>query len=268
MAHDGQRFRSLRVSVCVVLLLIAGAVPALTASDDQTPGSTSTFRPPSSADFFFGRPRATVGVRGNWVFASAGSDIFDFVTEQLTIERSAFNRPALGIDFAVNVASRIDLIVGFEGSRMSQDSEYRHFVDNELLPIAQTTSLGETSFTAGMKFALLPPGRRVSRYAWIPSKVTPYVGAGGGVLHHKFQQDGDFVDFVDNQVFASSFESSGWAPSAYALGGADIHVYRRLFLSLEGRYTWSNATLDRDFVDFAPMDLKGFRFGAGFHYAF
>lgn len=268
MAHDGQRFRSLRVGVCVLLLLIASAVPPLTASDDQTPGSTSTFRPPSSADFFLGRPRATVGVRGNWVFASAGSDIFDFVTDQLTIDRSAFNRPALGIDFAVNVAPRVDVIAGFEGSRMEQGSEYRHFVDNNLLPIQQTTSLTEATLTAGVKLALLPPGRRVSRFAWIPSKVTPYVGAGAGVLHYNFRQLGDFVDFEDSHVFSSTFQSSGWAPSAYAAGGTDIHVYRRLFLSLEGRYTWGSATLDRDFVDFDPMDLKGFRFGAGFHYAF
>ena len=267
MAYSGQRFHGLTAIACAATLLLASVLPAQ-ASGDQNPGSTSAGRPPVSADFFFGRPRATVGVRGNWVFASASGDIFDFITDELTLDRSAFNKPALGVDLAVNVAPRIDVVASFEGSRISRDSEYRDLVDNNLLPIAQTTSLGEAGFTAGLKFALLPPGRRVSRYAWIPAKVTPYVGGGGGMLHYNFRQVGDFVDYVDNSIFSSTFSSSGWAPSIYAAGGTDVHVYRHLFLTLEGRYTWSSAELDRDFVDFAPMDLKGFRFGAGFHYAF
>ncbi len=268
MAHNGQRLRGPLMSVCGVLILFASALPASAASGDQGPVSTSNLRPPSDADFFLGRPRATIGIRGNWVFASAGSDIFDFVTEQLTLDRSAFNKPALGLDFSLNVAPRIDVMLGFEGSRMEQASEYRHFVDNKLLPIEQTTSLKEQTLTAGVKFALLPSGRRVSRYAWIPSKLTPYVGAGAGVIRYDFQQFGDFVDFQDSHVFSSTFKSAGWTPSGFALGGADIHVLRRVFMSVEGRYTWSSAKLDRDFIDFDPIDLKGFRFGAGFHYAF
>ena len=268
MTHNGHRFCGPCLSVCALLLLAVSAVPASAASDDQNPGAPS-LRPPSSADFFLGRPRVTVGLRGNWVFASAGSDIFDFVTDQLTIERSAFNRPALGVDLSINVAPRVDVTMGFEGSMMRQGSEYRKFVDNKLLPIEQTTSLKEQAFSAGVKLALLPAGRRVSRFAWIPSKLTPYVGAGGGMLRYDFEQVGDFVDFDNSfRVFTSTFRSAGWTPSAYAAGGTDVHLFNRVFMSLEGRYTWSSAELDRDFVDFDPIDLKGFRFGAGFHYAF
>ena len=265
MTHNGHRFRGC-LSVCALLLAV-GTVPASAASDDQNPGAPS-IRPPSSADFFLGRPRVTVGLSGNWVVASAGSDVFDFVTEQLTLERSAFNRPGFGLNLAINVAPRVDVTMGFEGSMMRQGSEYRKFVDNKLLPIEQTTSLKEQAFSAGVKFALLPAGRRVSRFAWIPSKLTPYVGAGGGMLRYELEQVGDFVDFKDSHVFTSTFRSAGWTPSAYAAGGTDIHLFNRVFMSLEGRYTWSSATLDRDFVDFDPIDLKGFRFGAGFHYAF
>ncbi|MEY4095240.1 MAG: hypothetical protein RLZZ53_2439, partial [Acidobacteriota bacterium] len=39
-------------------------------------------------------------------------------------------------------------------------------------------------------------------------------------------------------------------------------------LSLEGRYTWKRADLGNDFLDFEPIDLGGFRFGAGIHLAF
>ena len=39
-------------------------------------------------------------------------------------------------------------------------------------------------------------------------------------------------------------------------------------LSLDGRYSWQQATLSQDFIDFEPIDLGGFRFGAGIHLAF
>ena len=267
MTRNGHRFRGPCLSVCAALLLAVSALPASAAPDDQNPGAPS-FRPPSSADFMLGRPRVTVGLSGNWVNASAGSELFDFVTDQLTLERSDFNRPAVGIDLSINVAPRLDATMGFEGSKMEKTSEYRKFVDNKLLPIEQTTGFKEQAFSAGVKLALLPAGRRVSRYAWIPSKITPYVGAGGGMLRYDFEQFGDFVDFADSHVFNSHFRSAGWTPSAYASGGTDVHLFSRVFMSLEGRYTWSSATLDKDFVDFDAIDLKGFRFGAGFHYAF
>lgn len=266
MTRNGHRFRGPCLSVCAVLLLAASALPASAASDDQNPNAPG-IRPPA-ADFMLGRPRVTIGMSGNWVMASAGSEIFDFVTDQLTIERSAFNRPGFGVNLAINVAPRLDVTMGFEASRMEQGSEYRDFVDNKLLPIEQTTSLKEQAFSGGVKFALLPAGRRVSRFAWIPSKFTPYVGAGGGILRYDFEQFGDFVDFADKHVFKSDFRSAGWTPSVFASGGTDVHLFHRVFMSLEGRYTWSSATLDRDFVDFDSIDLKGFRFGAGFHYAF
>ena len=119
-----------------------------------------------------------------------------------------------------------------------------------------------------MRFALLPSGRRISRFAWIPRTVTPYVGAGGGAVKYDFGQHGSFVDFETRRVFNDSFRSAGWAPSAHALAGADVRIYRKLYLTMEGRYTWSKATLDNDFVDFAPLDLAGLRLGGGVRVAF
>ena len=50
------------------------------------------------------------------------------------------------------------------------------------------------NLSGSVKFALTPRGREISSRAWIPSAVTPYVGAGGGVLHYQFLQFGDFID--------------------------------------------------------------------------
>jgi len=46
-------------------------------------------------------------------------------------------------------------------------------VDHQLQPITQTTSREEYSLTASVRFALLPSGRRISRFAWIPRALTP-----------------------------------------------------------------------------------------------
>jgi len=266
MAHNGQRFRGLLVSAGAVLAL--AGLPAPAAAQNPTPSPSGSFQAPSSPDFMLGRPRASIGVRGGWVFASAGSDIFDFVTKQLTLEKSSFNAPGFGADMSVNLTPRIDIIAGFDVAKSTTPSEYRAFVDNRNLPIQQTTSLRQSNIFGSVKFAVLPRGRAVSRFAWIPSTIVPFVGAGGGFTNYDFRQDGDFVDFSNNRVFAETFRSRGWAPTAHVLGGTDIQVYRRVFMSLEGRYQWAKATLGADFIDFDPIDLGGFRFGAGLHIVF
>jgi hypothetical protein len=82
-------------------------------------------------------------------------------------------------------------------------------------------------------------------------------------MRYTLLQNGDFVDFVDLSVFRSVFNSSQSAASAYVSGGVDARLYRRLYLTTEGRYVWSAAGLDRDFVGFEPLDLSGLRFSAG-----
>jgi hypothetical protein len=215
-----------------------------------------------------GRPRATIGVRGNWHMASAASDIFDFVTDQLTLEKSNFNTGSVGFEFTANVAPRVDIVGGMDLNRSRTPSEYRRLIDNRGLPIEQTTTLKQMNFTGSVKFALLPKGRNVSRLAWIPRTVVPYVGAGGGMGSYRFEQLGDFVDFQDNRVFSDFFSSRGWAPTAHVLGGTDVRVFNRMLVSFEGRYSWSKADLDRDFIDFEPIDLGGLKFGVGFHFVF
>lgn len=226
---------------------------------------------PSNAqtpDFLFGRPSGTIAVRSGWVFARAGSDLFTFVQDQLTVERKDFNAPAIGIDLDLSVAPRIDVVTGFEFSRASKRSEYRGFVDNLRLPINQTTRLREMNLSGSVKFALTPRGREISTHAWIPSAVTPYAGAGGGALWYEFHQTGDFVDFVDLSVFPNTFRSRGWTPSAHLFGGVDVKAWRRVYFSGEARYLWSHATLGEDFSGFDPIDLTGFTLTGGIRYMF
>lgn len=245
------------VTLCLVSTLVA-AIPA--AAQDQGPPRQ---HPGSTRDFLFGRPHGSLSLRGSWVFARAGSDLFDFVTDQLTLESNDFNGPAIGVEFGIAIAPRVEALAGVEWSRSSAPSEYRAYVDNNNLPIAQETRLKNVHVSGSVKIPLTPRGRSVSRLAWIPRGVTPYVGAGGGAVHYDFLQTGDFVDFVDLSVFTDVFQSKGWAPSAHVFGGVDLQLYRILFLQVEGRYLWSSGTLGRDFIDFDPIDLAGFRTTAG-----
>jgi Outer membrane protein beta-barrel domain len=224
----------------------------------------------SSPDFLFGSPNGMIGVRSGWVFASANSDLFTFVQEHLTVDRKDFNAPAIGVDVEIAVTPRLSAVGGFDYARATKNSEYRDFVDNQRLPITQTTQLSELNFSGSVKFAVTPRGRDISSRAWIPAAVTPYVGAGGGVLKYEFLQYGDFID-VDSpamDIFTDTFRSSGWTPSAHVFGGVDVRVYKRMYLSGEGRYLWSSSTPGLDFIDFDPIDLAGFKATVGIHYMF
>lgn len=248
----------------VVLTGLLAATPATASADQQNPDPPVS----STPDFFFGRPHGSIGFRGSWLFARADSDLFDFVQRQLTIDKKDFNTPAFGFDVALTIAPRVDVAVGAEFSQAQKKSEYRDFVDNRLLPIEQETGLKERMISGSIRFSLTPRGRGVSRYAWVPRTFAPYVGAGGGALWYRFEQNGDFVDFVDHSVFTDFFSSQGWAPSAHVFGGTDIRVFRVLYLTVEGRYVWANAKLGTDFVDFDPIDLTGFRLSTGLNVVF
>ncbi len=251
-------------TLVVILALLAAAGDA--AAQGAPP---STGRP----DFLFDQPDGSLAVRGGWVFARAGSDVFDFVEDRLTIDEGDFNTAAFATDFGIALTPRTDAVIGLDFSRARVASEYRDLVDNDRLPIEQTTSLRELNLTGSIRFALQPRGREVSRLAWIPRAVVPYAGAGGGILWYQFEQAGDFVDEVagtptTRPIFTDVFRANGWTPSAHVFGGVDLKIYNRWFLTLDGRYIWAAGELGDDFERFDPIDLAGFRFGAGINVLF
>ena len=278
MAQTGQPLRDLLVKTSLALVLLA--TPAFAGEQDPAAQSQPGVIVPTTPDFMLGRPHALVGVRGNWFMASAGSDIYDFVTEHLTIDKSDFNGASFAMDVSVYAKPRLEIVAGFDISQQGIDSQYRGYSETvrgstTTIPITQTTELEQVFFTGSVKFGLLPRGRQISRLSWIPRTVVPYVGAGLGAAHYNFAQQGDFVDFATLNpaagtfsIFTDTFNSDGWAPSAHAFGGADILIFKRLYLTIEGRYTWVNADLDNDFIDFQPIDLGGMRFGAGINFLF
>ena len=218
--------------------------------------------------YLFGSPRVSLTLRAGAAAPAANGAIYDFVTNQLTIDRSDFRSPAVGADLGIRIHPQVDVLFSIATSQSSDDSEFRDFVEDNDEPIRQTTRLIRTPLTGGLKIHLMPRGRSISRYAYIPNKFSPYVGGGAGVMFYQFEQDGDFVDFETLDIFTSHFESSGETFTANAFAGGDWWLTSRVGLNVEGRYNWAKADLNYDYSDFGDIDLKGWQLTAGISFRY
>jgi hypothetical protein len=254
---------SRRATIGVLLFLLAFALsnPTRAMGSDESDSS-------DKADFLFGTPKASFVARGGWSVASTNSEIYPFVQEQLTIEKSDFNAPVLVLDLSYRVNPRLDMMFRFGYSHATVDSEFRDFVDQDDLPILQSTELKKIPITGNVRYYLTSRGREISRFAYVPTSFAPYIGGGGGLLWYRFRQMGDFIDFEDLSIFSDLFNSEGWTPTFHVFGGMDIKLSPRFYLALEASYAWAKSDMGEDFVDFDPIDLAGFQVTAGLQIVF
>lgn len=208
--------------------------------------------------FLFGAPTGSVTFRGGWAAPRANSGLFTFTTDRLTLDRSDFSSPSIGMDLAFQASRRTQIVISGDLSGMDRRSEFRNFIDNNDKPIEQSTSFRRFPLTLSVKQYLNSTGRAIGKFAWIPTRAAAYIGAGGGVEYYRFHQQGDFIDFDTMNVFSDQFESDGWTPVAHVFAGFDYTLSPRFALTTEGRYEWSHATLSSDFSNFKPLDLSGF----------
>ena len=233
-----------------------------------TASAITLIAPPSPAQragdgFLFHVPIGTWGVRGGINLASGNSDVFAFVTDQLTLDRSDFNAPALGSNIAIRLSGSTDLVLDVSYSTVSHGSEFRHWVDQNDQPIEQTTSLRRIPVTLGVRHYVTSRGRSVGQFAWIPARRSLYVGLGGGMMEYKFHQVGDFIDFKTLNVFHDEFTSQDWTAVAQANAGLDLALGDFVLLNTEARYSWAKAPMSSDYVGFNHIDLSGLSVTAG-----
>jgi hypothetical protein len=245
-------------------LLVLATTPGLAFAGGDPPLPAPQRPAPSSPDFFFAPPRGSVSIRGSWDLLQANSDWFGFVRRQLTLNRGDFRMFGFAADVNVGLTPRFDVVVSGDFAGHAKDSEYRDFVDSRRNPIGQTTRLREGSIAGGVRYALLPRGQAVSSLAWIPSRLVPYVGGGGGVLFYDLTQYGDFVDFTDFSIFSDQLKSTGAAPMAYVNAGADLQLIKHVYATVDARYKWARPKLDPDvWTGFDPLSLGGVRISTG-----
>ena len=220
----------------------------------------------SGDGYLFHAPEASFTIRAGYDHASAGSDVFAQSVDMLTINKRDFSGLTVGADVAFAVSRRFEISLDAGWSHAQKSSEFRKFIDNKDLPIQQKTVFDRVPLTANLRYFLASPGRSIGALAWIPSKVVPWVGAGGGVMYYSFRQQGDFVDFRTTNVFPSTFESSNWTPTWQGMGGADFTLTPRAVLRADARYVWAKSDLSRSFAGFDRIDLSGVQGTLGLTY--
>lgn len=245
-------------------LLPAGALSAAALAATAillAPATVSAQAP----DFLFGRPRVTLGVWGGWAMPRADSDIYDFTRDELTLGDRDFDALSLAGELAFRVNERFDVGVELGWARSEKLAEYRDWVGEDDLPIQQTTRLARRPITFNARAYLLDRGRTVSRFAWVPSAWSPWVGVGGGWMWYKFEREGEFIDFGTLDIFRDKVASEGTVPTFHVMGGADVSVGPRFVVTGQIRYSWASAELDPYYFEgFDDIDLAGFQASAGF----
>jgi opacity protein-like surface antigen len=208
-------------------------------------------------------PSGGVTVRAGWFIDNASSGFFDQARQDLTLDKSDFSGPTLGADVAVRLTPQLDLT--FDGAWIgsSTKSHYRDYVDNNNQEIEQTTTLRRVPLTANLKAYLVPRGRSVGSLAYIPAKVVPWVGVGGGLEWYKLEQSGDFINMGTGVVYNDRLTSSTWAPAVQGMGGVDVTLTPRIALSGDARYLWSRASMNDSFDGFDKIDLSGVSIALG-----
>jgi hypothetical protein len=277
-------------SACFAALALLGPLLMLPATafgeNPNEAGEAAEETPQARLDFRFEAPRASLGLRGGWAFNRAEGEIYDFLTDQLTLEKSDFNAPAVAFDFSWRLTSWLDAVFGVEVTGRERSSEARGFTDTLDNPAVQDTRLTQVPLTFSLKFYPIGRGRQVGQYAWIRRAVVPYVGGGIGPTWYELKQKGEFVhetDLDDDEdifcgykpdgitrirfcIFEDVFTSDAWAFAQHAFLGLDIKLTRSFGLILEGRYYWADADVQGDYVGFDPIGLNGARIMLGINW--
>jgi hypothetical protein len=240
-----------------LVLLFAASVATLPLGGQSAPRSA---REP---DYVLGVPKGRFAIRLGADQPLQSSDIWSFSREQYTLGRGDLRAIPIALELGFPAGRRFEFVLGAATSRGSADTEYRDLIGTDDLPIRQATSLRRTPLLLGVRHDLVAPGRPIGTVAWLPARVVPWVGAGGGALFWSFRQSGEFVEAGGIDIFEATFTDGGLTPTAYAAAGLDIALQGRTSLVFDARYSWARARLGGDFLGFDRIDLAGVALSAG-----
>jgi hypothetical protein len=206
-----------------------------------------------------------VGFSGGWLRASGGGLLASF-REYLTIDDRGYDTHLFRFVGGFSVTPRADLVFDLAPSKSRTMGEYRELEWESGLPITHSTEILQIPISAGVRYWVVPRGRRIGRLAWVPNKLAFHVGIGAGTRWYELRQIGDFVDVQSLNIYADSLQSRGLALSRHVSAGASIRMTRRLFAVTEARRVWSRSELVRPFD--GVMDLNGLQMTGGVEFVF
>lgn len=249
--------------------------PAPAAQAVSSPRQTVEVPGVSDPDFLFKRPVASLTLHGGIFRNRARSEVFDSIAAWGTAQKSDFLGAGLGAELGIWLGESWEATIGLEGARTEVRSESLSWEEWDGSAVAQTTEFRVgPSLLFGLKRYLIPRGESLGQFVWVPTRISPFVGAGVGFSGYSFRQHGAFVDEVhldcadgDPDVLACIYdddlESQGSSLIASLGVGAEISLNRRTATSVTLRYQWGRDSLDGDFSGFDPIDLGGLRLSAG-----
>lgn len=248
-------------SVRLVVVLVALAAPTV-ASGQGGDG------------YLFNRPRFSATFRAGYAIPTAQGQLFDFATDEFialgadTLSSLSFDGPYLGGEVSVKPWAHLDIALGIGWTRSRALTEYRRWIDADDNPIVQETTFEVIYGTLGAKYYPLDRGRSVGSLAWVPRRLTPYVGAGLGLSSYRFVQEGDFVDDVTFAIFPDYLESSDEGLILYGGAGVDMTLFKNAIATVEARYSYSSADVQGSYLSFNDVEIGGLQLMVGLGFQF
>jgi opacity protein-like surface antigen len=228
----------------------------------------------NQSKFSFHKPKIFFGGHAGINFPQAKGDIFGTAIHDLTLKKSDFQSPIFGFDFGVYIHSHFAAVASLDYGRALKKSEYRDFVEDNGNSIIQTNRLSQFSLLGTLRYYPRKTGEKVGSYSWIPTRILPYVGAGAGLVHYNFSQQGDFVNFTNDAIFTDLLVSKNPALMTQLSAGLDFVLTRRIIANVESRYSWAHGDISmglagysRDYL-FDSIDLNGLKTIAGISFRF
>jgi hypothetical protein len=195
---------------------------------------------PQTINFTFGlfTPRGEDG--------RVDDDVLNINREFLLFEISDFKSAAIGAEWLLPIGNFVEAGAGISFAQKTVPSVYAEFIDSDGSEIDQDLKLRQVPIAFTVR--ALPLGQQ--------NPVQPYFGGGINVVRWKYTEDGEFIDFDNNQeIFTETYEASGTKVAPVLLGGVR---YAGDAFSFGGELRWQKADVDlsTDFTG-SKLDLTG-----------
>lgn len=170
-----------------------------------------------------------------------------------------------GIEYNHVLTDYLEMAVHVDGYQKTIDTTYRDWTRPDGSEIFQTLRLQIVPF--GVTVQVVPTGKR--------TKVAPFLGGGVDLFYYKYEEFGDFIDFIDPDlpVYEDHFISDDVAFGFHAAGGVRFYLSRDFALVARGAYHWAEDVMGDDFSPTEPglvnrLDLSGASLTFGLHVRF
>jgi len=176
-----------------------------------------------------------------------------------TSDPSEFEDTIVGVDYRMGLGEHLALLISASDYQGQERRNYLDYVDAAGGEIQHTATLDITTFTAGLVLRLAPRAR-----------ISPYVGAGGGLYSWNLEERGQFIDFGSPgfDLFRADYKDDGDTFGYYVQAGVDVPLAAGWALFAEGRWHQADDTLSGDFEGFGKLDLSGKEITGGVSWTF